>query len=125
MYCAYWPWVGTKTFIACSPRSGIQRRLLDGEFFRDDEIGLLCERGRFRPARPLTEWRNTWLVAGLVEMPLDGVIATRALDLSGLSQDPADRFIAATAIIVGATLLTADALMLEWRHPLPRHDART
>ncbi len=89
------------------------------------EIGLLCERGRFRPARPLTEWRNTWLVAGLVEMPLDGVIATRALDLSDLSQDPADRFIAATAIIVGATLLTADALMLEWRHPLPRHDART
>lgn len=89
------------------------------------EIGLLCERGRFRPALPLTEWRDKWLVAGLVEIPLDGMIATRALDLSGLSPDPADRFIAATAMLSGATLLTADARMLDWLHPLARQDART
>ena len=89
------------------------------------EIGLLCERDRFRPALPLTEWRNKWLLAGLVELPLEGVMATRALDLNGLSPDPADRFIAATAIISGATLLTADALMLDWQHPLTRQDAKT
>ena len=89
------------------------------------EIGLLAERGRFRPALPLTEWRNKWLLSGLIELPLDGATATRALDLNGLSPDPADRFIVATAIVNDATLLTADTLMLDWQHPLVRHDAKT
>ena len=89
------------------------------------EVGLLYERGRYRPALPLSEWRKKWLLSGLAELPLDGAIATRALDLNGLSPDPADRFIAATAIVNEATLLTADTLMLDWQHPLVRHDAKT
>jgi PIN domain nuclease of toxin-antitoxin system len=89
------------------------------------EVGLLCERGRFKPAKPLGAWRNQWATAGLTELPLDGGIAVRALELAGISPDPADRFIAATAIANGATLVTADSLLLEWRHTLARHDAQT
>jgi predicted nucleic acid-binding protein len=36
---------------------------------------------------------------------------------------PADRFIAATAIVKGAALVTADSKLLEWKHRLQRHDA--
>jgi len=60
----------------------------------------------------------------LIEMPLDGSIAVRALDLTGLHDDPADRFIAAAAIIHGAGLMTADQRLLEWNHALERQDAR-
>jgi PIN domain nuclease of toxin-antitoxin system len=45
---------------------------------------------------------------------------TSAGDLHG---DPADRLIVATAIVHGATLMTADRALLRWRHPLPRQDA--
>ena len=58
-------------------------------------------------------------------MPLDGGIAARALDLTGISEDPADRFIAATAIAIVGTLATADQMLLDWQHSLTRLDART
>ncbi len=88
------------------------------------EIGQLVERGRFDPGSSVMEWREEMLQSGLLELPLDGTAAVRALDLSGLPVDPADRFIAATAIVHDATLITADGMLLDWRHPLPRHDAR-
>lgn len=89
------------------------------------EAGLLAERGRFRAALPIPDWRKRWLEAGLVEFPLDGGVLVRALDLSGLPEDPADRFISATALAREATLVTADEKILAWRHALPRHDARS
>ena len=48
----------------------------------------------------------------------------RALDLAGLPDDPADRFIVASALVHGAALMTADEKILDWRHALERHDAR-
>jgi PIN domain nuclease of toxin-antitoxin system len=88
------------------------------------EVGLLAQRGRLRLPAQVSEWRNAILAAGAIELPLDGAVALRALDLSGLHDDPADRFIAATALMHGAALMTADERLLEWRHTLPRHDAR-
>jgi PIN domain nuclease of toxin-antitoxin system len=46
-----------------------------------------------------------------------------AAGIEALHKDPADRFIAATAIVKGATLVTADAKRLEWKHRMQRHDA--
>lgn len=89
------------------------------------EAGMLTERGRFRPAVPVEEWRIRWLDAGLLEHPLDGAILIRALDLSALADDPADRFIAATALAEQAMLVTADERILAWQHSMARHDART
>ena len=43
---------------------------------------------------------------------------------AGIPQDPADRIIAATALTQGATLITADAAILEWPGQLTRHDAK-
>ena len=89
------------------------------------EAGMLAERGRFRPAVPIAEWRVRWLDAGLLEFPLDGAILIRALDLGEFPGDPADRFIAATALAAEAKLATADEKILTWQHPMARHDART
>ena len=88
------------------------------------EIGLLQARRRLDLPASVREWRDTVLAAGLIELPLDGAVAVRALELSGLHDDPADRFIAATALVHGATLLTADERLLDWRHAMERHDAR-
>jgi len=88
------------------------------------EIGLLQARRRLQLPLSIREWRDTVLAAGAVELPLDGAVAIRALDLAGLHEDPADRFIVATALEHGAALVTADDRLLDWRHGLERHDAR-
>ena len=87
------------------------------------EIALLVAKGRLRAVTPPAELRPLLLDAGVVELALTGDIAlhSAALDLHG---DPADRFIAATAIAHRATLATADERLLKWKHPLKRQDAR-
>jgi PIN domain nuclease of toxin-antitoxin system len=87
------------------------------------EIALLTRRARMSAARSPAEQRIEMLQAGALELPLTGEIALRAAELDGLPADPADRFISATAIIHGATLMTADEAILRWPHSLQRHDA--
>jgi PIN domain nuclease of toxin-antitoxin system len=55
--------------------------------------------------------------------PLTGNIALLAVELEGLHADPADRFIAATAIAHRATLITADARLLAWQNEARRQNA--
>jgi PIN domain nuclease of toxin-antitoxin system len=88
------------------------------------EVGLLQARGRLRLPMSILDWREALLAAGVVELPLDGRTSIRALDLANLHEDPADRFIVATALVHGAALMTADRRLLDWRHTLARHDAR-
>lgn len=87
------------------------------------EIGLLQVRRRLKLPASLMEWRETILSAGAIELPIDGIVAVRAHELSGLHDDPADRLIVATALVHGAALMTADERLLDWRHTLERHDA--
>jgi PIN domain nuclease of toxin-antitoxin system len=63
------------------------------------------------------------LAVGTTELPLNGEIAILAGELEDLRADPADRFIAATAIMHGATLLTADERLLKSRHIPRKRDA--
>jgi antitoxin (DNA-binding transcriptional repressor) of toxin-antitoxin stability system len=50
-----------------------------------------------------------------------GILSTEVEDFHG---DPADRIIAATAVVHGATLITADSRILARSGTLGRHDAR-
>ena len=87
------------------------------------EITLLVGKKRLRSPDSPTEIRRQILAAGATELPLSGTIAILAGELDGLHSDPADRFIAASAIAHDATLLTADENLLSWRYPLRRHNA--
>ena len=87
------------------------------------EIALLIAKGRLDLEMQPAELRRKFLDTGLVELPLTGDIAMLAVELDNLHNDPADRFIAATVIAHEATLLTADARLLNWRHKMNRQDA--
>lgn len=109
-------------------RALIDRRWADGKLAVPAiafwEVGLLEACRRVRLSTSVREWRNAVLTAGALELPLDGNVALRALELAGLHDDPADRFIVATAVAHEATLVTADERLLAWQHSLERQDAR-
>jgi PIN domain nuclease of toxin-antitoxin system len=89
------------------------------------EIALLVAKDRLelhdRPAKLRAELLET----GVIELALTGDIALLAVELKNLHGDPADRFIAATAIAHDATLMTADARLLRWRSKVRRQNAQT
>ena len=88
------------------------------------EAAMLNRRGRIHLDLPPERWRADWLEAGLLELPLEGGIALQAVELDAFHADPADRFIAASAIWHRATLLTADQAILNWPGSLQRLDGR-
>ena len=89
------------------------------------ELGLLQNRGRIAFDRPMLAWRQRVLDYGVIEVPMTGVVGILATELQGLPRDPADRMITASAIEVGATLVTADVVILAWTGTLARPAART
>jgi PIN domain nuclease of toxin-antitoxin system len=87
------------------------------------EIALLIAKRRVRSIDSAAETRDLILRVGISELAVTGEIAILAGELDSLQGDPADRFIAATAIVHDATLVTADEKLLRWRHPLRRQNA--
>ena len=77
------------------------------------EALLLAERGRVRVDTAPAEWVER-MVRALprreAALTHDIAIASRQLTLS--HEDPADRFLAATAQVLGLTLVTADARLI-------------
>lgn len=115
-------------------RLGRKARSLIERFWRSGEVAvcamtfwemaLLQSRGRIELPAPVNEWRAQLLAAGLMELPVDGAIGIRAVELAGLPDDPSDRLIVAAALQHRAALLTGDEKLLAWPHALVRHDAR-
>ena len=87
------------------------------------ECAMLAQRGRITLPMEAEIWRADLLQAGVSELPLDGRIAQLATRLDGMHRDPADRFIAATAIQNDAILLTADQNILAWQGALKAESA--
>ena len=80
------------------------------------EALLLSERGRVVLNPDPHRWlREAMSKAPVAEAPLtiDVALASRSVELE--HQDPADRFIVATAAVHGLTLVTADARLLRCR----------
>ena len=78
------------------------------------EIALLHQRERIALTQSVSAWRNQLLELGLHEIPLDGEIGITSTALENFHADPADRFITASAVFFGASLLTADKRILQW-----------
>jgi PIN domain nuclease of toxin-antitoxin system len=75
------------------------------------EVLLLHAKGRVTFHGSAREWL-TKATANLREAPLTHEIVVRAQELPLSHQDPADRFLAATAGVLGLTLVTADDRLL-------------
>lgn len=107
-----WLW-----YLVGSPRlpSGL-RRLLDGEAERCRlspvsiwELGKLVERGRVEIQGDYRSWVAAARQAfPLREAAMNGEVALTSLELDLPHPDPADRFLAATALVFELTLLTVD-----------------
>ena len=77
------------------------------------EATVLAERGRVVVNAAPAEWvREMVRAIPRREAPLTHDIAVASRQLSLPHQDPADRFIAATALVMGLTLVTADERLL-------------
>jgi PIN domain nuclease of toxin-antitoxin system len=72
------------------------------------EMEMLVIAKRIRMDLSVSEVRQAVLASNVTEVPVDGVISMTAAKL-GMHGDPGDRFIVATALTHGATLMTSDA----------------
>jgi PIN domain nuclease of toxin-antitoxin system len=81
------------------------------------EIAMLVSRNRLTLTIDVAVWvAKVEALPFLSFVPVDNRIAARAVHLEDLaSRDPADRMIAATALGLGATLVTADAHLRAYR----------
>jgi PIN domain nuclease of toxin-antitoxin system len=75
------------------------------------EALILHEKGRIHLDGDLGKWVID-STAPFREAPLTHEIAAQSRHLSLPQRDPADRFLAATAFVLGLTLVTADASLL-------------
>lgn len=88
------------------------------------EVLLLAERGRLRlDADPRLWAREALLLTPAQEAPLTHEVALRSREVALPHEDPADRFLVATALCYDLTLATADEALIEVR-PCPILGAR-
>ena len=77
------------------------------------EAMVLAERGRLTISTTAAEWVQRMVQAiPRREAPLSHDIAVMSRQLTLPHQDPADRFLAATALVMGLTLVTADERLM-------------
>ena len=120
--------------VEADPKLGKKVRELADQALKDNElatsaitfweVAMLVHRKRIGLSLPADVWRRRLLDMGLMEIPITGDIGITAAGLQGFNGDPADRFIAATAILRGGTLMTADKAILGWPGEMMRQDAR-
>lgn len=80
------------------------------------ETNLLAERGRLQmDSEPRTWIRDALASSGVGEAPLNHEVALQSREVDLRHDDPADRFIAATASVYQLTLITADERLLRGR----------
>lgn len=78
------------------------------------ELLMLAEGGRVRLDSEPRAWVREMLErTPLEEAPLNHEVALRSREVALPHQDPADRFLVATALTYGLTLVTADETLIE------------
>jgi PIN domain nuclease of toxin-antitoxin system len=78
------------------------------------EILILAHRGRLTLKPDPESWiRASLETAGFREAPLNTEVAIRSRTIALSHEDPADRFLAATAAVFGLTLMTLDRTLRE------------
>lgn len=81
------------------------------------EVAMLVDRGRLELTVPVDDWISHLEALPFLQfVPVDNRVAARAVTLEKFPyRDPADRMIVATALGLGARLITADARLRAYR----------
>ncbi len=84
------------------------------------EVAMLASKGRIDLQPDAAAWIRTNLQPPVRLEPLHPEISLESCRLEDFHGDPADRLIVATAIVLGAPLITADRQIISWNE----HHAR-
>lgn len=82
------------------------------------EVAQLVARDRLVLSRPVTDWLDlVQSIQGVRFAPIDHRVAVESVNLPGdFHKDPADRFLVATARLLGATLVSCDDKIRAYMH---------
>jgi PIN domain nuclease of toxin-antitoxin system len=82
------------------------------------EVCHLVQRGRLKLSMDVADWIAASEALPVIQfVPVDNRIALRSTTLPGrIHRDPADRIIVATALVLGATLVTRDRRLRRYSH---------
>lgn len=78
------------------------------------EVAMLASKGRVELKPAVDRWIRENLQAPVRLEPLHPEISLESCRLEDFHGDPADRLIVATALVVGAPLITADRQIITW-----------
>ncbi len=98
--------------------AGIEEHTIHVSSISAWEVALLVRRGRLKLTMDVMDWiAKSEALPFLRFVPVDNRIALRSTMLPGsLHNDPADRIILATALCVGAKLVTKDTRLGSYPH---------
>lgn len=84
------------------------------------EVAMLAAKGRLSLKPGTRKWIETNLRSPVELEPIHPSISIESCLLADFHGDPADRLIAATSLVLGLPLITADARIIEWnqRHAM-------
>lgn len=82
------------------------------------EVAQLVARDRLVLSRPVSDWLDlVQAIDGVRFVPIDQRVAVESVNLPGdFHKDPADRFLVATARLLGATLISCDDKIRAYAH---------
>ena len=115
-------WVNNPADLSRRARAAIEKEVGDKGLYLSSisslEVALLVARGRLQLTMNARDWvARSEALPFLHFVPVDNNIALRVTELRGrLHSDPADRIIIATALVLGATLVTKDEKLRNYAH---------
>jgi PIN domain nuclease of toxin-antitoxin system len=115
-------WASDPAELSRKARALIDQAVTDRQLFLSSisawEVALLACRGRLQLTMHVRDWiARSEALPFLSFVPVDNAIALRSVALPPpLHGDPADRVIVATAVSLGALLVTKDKRILKYRH---------
>ncbi len=115
-------WVSNPEQLSKKARSTIERTISEGSIYISSisawEIAMLVERKRLALTMDVKDWITRCEAIPYIKfVPVTNSIAIKAVQLTGdIHNDPADRIITATALSMGAILVTMDEKLRNYQH---------
>jgi PIN domain nuclease of toxin-antitoxin system len=118
-----WLWfVSNPELLSKKAKRTIERAVVDKNVFISSisawEVALLTSKKRLLLSMEVADWiKKSEMLPFVNFIPVDNSIAVKSVNLSPpFHSDPADRIIIATAISLGASLITKDERILKYPH---------